>query len=191
MRTAAGFVYLICLPLWLAGCGQSAPQPVAFPDQIGDFTRDPLDAPDPSAKQANAGQSAAYTLDPEDPVTATVRIGSPRGGGELAPALDLGGDNVDQAMEKVGLVIRRFYPDARLAADEPLYLARDTGLQEGRHQTWQYQDEFLGSRRRLAMDVVISCCNNQGELVSVWLRHRADRSIERDMLGFLNELPWD
>lgn len=168
--------------LLLAGCAGKPVAEVAFPDAIGDFTRDP---------SAASGQSAAYTMDADDPVTATVRIGSPHRGSTLIPALDLNPEGVDAAIAIDDRGIKRFYPNAKLLLDEPLYLIRNGALAEGRHQTWQYQDAFLGGIRLMNTDVVINCCSDQQQLISVWFRHRADRPIGPEMLGFLNNLPWN
>jgi len=178
----------LLLLLFLAGCAAQRPAAVAFPGSIGDFAQDAEAGP---PVDTATGQSAVYVMDAGDPVTATVRIGEPPGQDSLLPALDLGGDGLSAAMAKVEAGIKRFYPGAKLIFDEPLYLMRDGALQAGEHQTWQYRDQFLGQDRLVAMDVVINCCTNQGRLVSVWFRHRADHPIDGDMLAFLNELPWN
>lgn len=176
-------LFCLLLPVCVTACGGSAPVPqVAFPGQIGDFTLQNV---------SSHGQGAAYVMDETDPVTATVRIGQQPGRDYLVPGLDLGGDDLDATVNKTGIGIKRFYPDAKLVLDEPLYLVHDDELKPGRHQTWRYRDAFLGTMQEVDMDVVINCCSDRNELVNVWFRHRSDRPIEADMLGFLNALPWN
>jgi hypothetical protein len=153
-----------------------------FPDRVADFSL---------SNVGKNGQGAAYISGTDDPVTATVRIGGGAQTDALVPALDLGGDDLDTAMARVGIGIRRFYPDAVLVLDEPLYLSREEGLEAGRHQTWRYRDAFLGRMQEVDMDVVINCCTDQGDLVNVWFRHRTSNPIDAEMLALLNELPWN
>ena len=172
----------LALTALLVACHGAPPAaPVAFPDHIGDFTR-----------QDFTSQGAAYTDDSDPSLTVTVRIGRQIGGNSLVPALDLGsGDSVDGAITRAGAGIKRFYPTATLVLDEPLYLMRDGALKEGRHQSWRYRDQILGAPAEVAMDFVINCCNDKGELVSVWFRHRAAQPIEPELLGFLDAVPWE
>ncbi len=176
------FAFRLLPLILLVSCGSTPQTAVIFPGQIGDFARQNV---------GKSGQGAAYVMGDVNPVTAAVRFGGGMASRSLAPMLDLGGDSLDTAMANVGVGIKRFYPKAALTLDEPLYLVRDGAFKPGRHQIWVYQDDFLGSTQQVAMDVVISCCNAQGQLVNVWFRHRADNPIEPDMLAFLNALPWD
>ncbi len=134
---------------------------LATPDQIGDFTRVPVDPP----QHPLPGVTAGYThiLD-SDAVIATMSVRPRPESDVLLPVVDLGGrGGVDAGESAKALAasiaqVRRFYPQAAVVAQGETYLVQRGALQNGQQALLEYRELHAGQQRKMRLHIYSFCC---------------------------------